>query len=142
MLVVCRLQCDLILQLRSQHGSNSCDANETSTRIRFRSLLFGRTVVQVKMLLVRVHSHMSVPLSGTPEGRPGMSDVSLLSGISGLSFDSTLLISSLVLLPSPVTLSVLSSSACWPFLLNLFQKILQYFSLRDGLFCLFLYGSC
>ena len=26
-----------------------------------------------------------------PEGRPGMSDVSLLSGISGLSFDSTLL---------------------------------------------------
>ena len=41
-----------------------------------------------------------------PEGRPGMSDVSPLSGISGLSFDSTLLISSLVLLPSPVTLSV------------------------------------
>ena len=30
-------------------------------------------------------------LGGTPEGRPGMSDVSLLSGISGLSFDSTLL---------------------------------------------------
>ena len=27
----------------------------------------------------------------TPEGRPGMSDVSPLSGISGLSFDSTLL---------------------------------------------------
>ena len=26
-----------------------------------------------------------------PEGRPGMSDVSPLSGISGLSFDSTLL---------------------------------------------------
>ena len=47
-----------------------------------------------------------------PKGRPGMSDV------SGLSFDSTLL--SLVLLPSPVTLSVLSFSACWPFLLKLF----------------------
>ena len=29
-------------------------------------------------------------------------------------------ISSLVLLPSPVTLSVLSFSACWPFLLNFF----------------------
>ncbi len=27
----------------------------------------------------------------SPEGRPGMSDVSPLSGISGLSFDSTLL---------------------------------------------------
>ena len=46
---------------------------------------------------------------------------------------------SLVLLPSPVTLSVLAFSACWPFLLNFFQKILQYFSLRDRLF---LYGSC
>ena len=45
-------------------------------------------------------------------------------------------ISSLVLLPSPVTLSVLSFSACWPFILNFFQKILQYFSLRDRLFCM------
>ncbi len=43
---------------------------------------------------------------------------------------------SLVLLPSPVTLSVLSFSACWPFLLNFFQKILQYFTLRDRLFCM------
>ena len=31
-------------------------------------------------------------------------------------------ISSLVLLPSPVTLSVLSFSACWPFLLNFFPE--------------------
>ena len=45
-------------------------------------------------------------------------------------------ISSLVLLPSPVTLSVLPFSACWPFLLNFSQKILRYFSLRDGLFCM------
>ena len=45
-------------------------------------------------------------------------------------------ISTLVLLPSPVTLSVLSFSACWPFLLNFFQKILQYFSWRDRLFCM------
>ena len=37
---------------------------------------------------------------------------------------------------SPVTLSVVSFSACWPFLLNFFQKILQYFSLRDRLFCM------
>ena len=43
-------------------------------------------------------------------------------------------ISSLVLLSSPVTLSVLSFSACWPFHLNFFQKILQHFSLRDRLF--------
>ena len=59
-----------------------------------------------------------------------MSDVSPLSGISGLSFDSTLLSPLLVLLPSPVTLSVLSFSACWPFLLNFFQKILQYFFVK------------
>ena len=48
-------------------------------------------------------------------------------------------ISSPVLLPSPVTLSVLSFSARWSILLNCFQKILRYFSLRDRLF---LYGSC
>ena len=48
-------------------------------------------------------------------------------------------ISFLVLLPSPVTLSVLSFSVCWSFLLNFLKKILQYFSLRDRLF---LYGSC
>ena len=45
-------------------------------------------------------------------------------------------ISCLVLLPSPVTLSVLSFSACWPFLLNFFQKILHIFRLRDRLFCM------
>ena len=49
-------------------------------------------------------------------------------------------ISSIVLLPSPVTLSVLSSffllPAGWSLLLNFFQKILQYFSLRDRLFCM------
>ena len=65
-----------------------------------------------------------------------MSDVSPLSGISGLSFDSALLSPLLFFLPSPVTLSLLSFSACWPFLLNFFQKILQYFSLRDRLFCM------
>ena len=36
-------------------------------------------------------SFLHFPLFSTPEGRPGMSDVSPLSGISGLSFDSTLL---------------------------------------------------
>ena len=42
-----------------------------------------------------------------PKGRPGVSDVFPLSGISGLSFDSTLL-SPLVILPIPSTLSVVS----------------------------------
>ena len=48
-------------------------------------------------------------------------------------------ISSLVLLPGPVTLYVLSFSASQSILLNFFWKILQYFSLKDRLF---LYGSC
>ena len=51
----------------------------------------------------------------TPEGRPGMSDVFPpvwnLRAVIWFHFA----ISSLVLLPSPVTLSVLLFSACWPF---------------------------
>ena len=43
-------------------------------------------------------------------------------------------ISSLVLRPRPVTPSVLSFSAWRPFLLNFFQRIRHYFSLRDRLF--------
>ena len=70
----------------------------------------------------------------SPEGRPGMSDVSPLSGISGLSFDSTLLSPllcfCLVLLPCLSDLFLPAG----PFFLNFFQKILQYFSLRDRLF--------
>ena len=48
------------------------------------------------------------------------------------------LLSCLFFLPSPIILSVFSFSACWPILLNFFQKILRYFSLREA----YLYGSC
>ena len=44
--------------------------------------------------------------------RPGMSDVSVLSGITGLSFDSNFLSPALVLLPAAVALSVLSLFSC------------------------------
>ena len=44
----------------------------------------------------------------SPEERLGISDVSLLSGISGLSFDSLFLSPLLFFLPSPLVLSVLS----------------------------------
>ena len=65
----------------------------------------------------------------SPKGRPGISDVSPLSGISGLSFDSALL--------SPVLFFCLVLLPFLPYLfLNFFQKILQYFSLRDRLFCM------
>ena len=43
-----------------------------------------------------------------PEGRPGISDVPLLPGISGLSFDFPFLSPLLFFLPSPLALSVLS----------------------------------
>ena len=43
------------------------------------------------VLLITCINDAEVVVSQTPEGRPGMSDVSPLSGISGLSFDSTLL---------------------------------------------------
>ena len=45
-------------------------------------------------------------------------------------------IASHILLPHPFTLSILSFSAGCSFLLNFFQKIIQYFSLRDRLFCM------
>ena len=80
-------------------GSPSCggdvavclfDIKELSLPTPFYSVLVS---VAVFMILSIV----------SPEGRPGMSDVSPLSGISGLSFDSTLLSSllffCLVLLP-------------------------------------------
>ena len=47
-------------------------------------------------------------LDCAPEGRLGMSDVPLLCGISGLSFDSSFLSPLLFFLPSPLALSVLS----------------------------------
>ena len=74
-----------------------------------------------------------------PEGRPGMSDVYPLSGISGRSFDSTLL--SPLLFFCLVLLPFLSYRflPAGPFFSTFFQKIVQYFSLRDRLF---LYGSC
>ena len=51
-----------------------------------------------------------------PKGRPGMSDVTLLSGISGLAFDSPFLSPLFFFLPSPFALSVLSFfSANGPF---------------------------
>ena len=65
-----------------------------------------------------------------------MFDVSPLSGISRLSFDSTLLspllFFCLVLLPFQSNLFLPAG----PFFYTFFQKILQYFSLRDRLFCM------
>ena len=77
-----------------------------------------------------------------------MSDVSLLSGISGLSFDSlSYLLSSFFssllfslfffsFLPSPLALSVLSFFCLWSILLTFFQKTLKSFSLRVRLLCM------
>ena len=94
------------------------------------------------------HWLMTLPLPGhfpvqwflflffPPDGRLGMFDVSPLCGISGLSFDTTLLspllFFCLVLL---LFLSYLFLSA-GPFFWIFFQKVLQYFLLRDRFFCM------
>ena len=65
-----------------------------------------------------------------------MSDVTLLSGISGLPFDSTFLSPLLFFLPSPLALFVLFFFlliVCSP---DFFPRKLRYFSLRVRLFCM------
>ena len=52
-------------------------------------------------------SYQNRLLEANPKGRLGMANVSLLSGISGVSFDSPF-ISLSFFLPSPLALSVLS----------------------------------
>ena len=71
----------------------------------------------------------------TPKGRLGMSNVSPWSGIAGLSFDSTLLSPVLFFCLVLLLFLLVFSSAIWPILLNFFQKIPQYFWLRERLFC-------
>ena len=67
-----------------------------------------------------------------------MSDVALLSGISGLSFDSPFLSPLLFFFFCLVLLLFLSChfSANCPFSRLFFQKTLKYFSLRVRLFCM------
>ena len=54
----------------------------------------------------------------SPEGRPGMSDDSPLSAISGLSFDSTLLSPLLFFCRDLLLSQSYQFSACWPILLT------------------------
>ena len=66
-------------------SSHCCIADVTSSTIcRWWAIVIGLSHI---CPYVKVASRCYM----TPEGRPGMSDVSPLSGISGLSFDSTLL---------------------------------------------------
>ena len=74
-----------------------------------------------------------------PEGRPRMSDVFPLFGISGLSFDYFFLPGILLRCPVPVLLVCLLFPCCWP--IPLFSR--TFFSFHwhseDGLFCMALY---
>ena len=60
-----------------------------------------------------------------PEGSPGSSDISTLSGISGQSFDSIFLSALLLFCPSPVASSVFSFLCFWPSSPAYFQKFLE-----------------
>ena len=82
----------------------------------------GANVHACVRICLCAREHVRACASMWPEGRPGSSDVSPLSGISGLSFDSTFL----VILPSPVAYSVFSF---WPSLLPTFLKCLNVFYL-------------
>ena len=90
--------------------------------IRTNNKILGNLPYFFSTMKPQMNLFFILALYPAPERRQGISDVSSLSGISGLSFDSTSLS---LLLPSPVTLSISSFSACWSFLLNFFQKILQ-----------------
>ena len=74
----------------------------------------------------------------TPEGRPGMSDVSLLSGISGLSFDPIFLFPVLFFYVRLSLLCLVPFSAYGPFSWLFLKKIRRYLSLRKRLlfFCM------
>ena len=90
-------------------------------------------------MVIQLHFLHSFSLP-SPEERPGMSDVSPLLGISGLSFDSTLL--SPLLFFCLVLLLFCLFSACWSILLNFFQKILPiYFVKRYAFFVWHPYSS-
>ena len=98
------------------------DINHLSLPTPFYSVLVS---ISVFMALSTVFH-----LPQRPKGRPGMSDVSPLSGISGLSFDFTLL--SPLLFFCLVLLLFMSYlfSASWSILLNFFQTILPIFFVR------------
>jgi len=86
-----------------------------SNQSQYCTWLFSQTLYQLSyprlyadLLGCFSHLHFRHLLFLLPEWRPGMSDVTLLSGISGLSFDSPFLSPFLFFLPSPLALSVLS----------------------------------
>ena len=67
------------------------------------------------MLLASVHVALDGLDSIAPHREPGRSDVRLMSGISGLSFDSSFLFSVLLFYLSPVAVSVLMCFGLWLF---------------------------
>ena len=78
----------------SLKSTQSCAVCALLFKIGSRDILLTRRVDVVSSRVFCVQ-HVLLRLlfcfDSSPEGRPGMSDVSPLSGISGLSFDSTLL---------------------------------------------------
>jgi len=106
------------------------------TKQAFPYFPFGFWFVLAWMAIARTFSHSAHLL---PERRPGMSDVSLLSGISGLSFDSSFLSPHLLVFFCQVLMLFLSChfSANGPFFWLFSRKLSNnYVSLRVRLFCM------
>ena len=86
------LVCSLALPVeksRDWHCARSSTFQHWHTKGEMRFLqLHDRNAPRIQL---QTFKFISLSLFFPPEGKPGMSDVSSLSGISGLSFDSTLL---------------------------------------------------
>ena len=78
----------------------------------------NRAVPCCAMLHLSVLCCVVLRCTVSPEGRPGMSVVSPLSEISGLSFDSTLLSPLLFFCRDLLLSQSYQFSACWPILLT------------------------
>ena len=133
----------LSLPLIQTHTHTHLHSTELALLRNVRDILTASDTNQVSILtLFDMSAAFDTTDYSNPEGRQGMFDVSPLSGISGLSFDSTLL--SPLLFFCLVLLLFLSYlfSACWSTLLNFFQRIFPiFFCLEIGFFVWLLFSS-
>ena len=82
--------------------------------------------------LLYCQCHSAFWTVSVPEGRPGISDISPLSGISGLSFDSTLLIPLMFFSLDLLLFLSYLFCACWPILLNFFPENSSVFFIKKS----------
>ena len=130
--IVCRGIVHVSAPVDNENSVFSCVGMRKKNKVERRRV---STFIYI-LLPIASFTKWRIPRFWRPGGQPGMSDVSPLSGISGMSVDSTLLFPLLFFcLLLLLFLPRLFSSAYLPTLLTfLFQRILRYFSSRERLF--------